>query len=165
VPLGFDAERTVTLSATLSRVRYPTIEHGAVFFEDLLARARTTPGAVSVALSESPPPLASGLRLTNFEVEGRQLVPDTQPTFRIRWVTPHYFETFRIPVVRGRTFQEIDATGEPAVALNESAERALFAGERAVGRRIRIPRGLYQSYSFLRPAGSQSRRPGTPSWE
>jgi predicted permease len=161
VPLGFDAERTVTLSATLSRVRYPTIEHGAVFFEDLLARARTTPGAVSVALSDSPPPpLASGLRLTNFEVEGRQLVPDTQPTFRIRWVTPDYFDTFRIPVVRGRTFQEIDATGEPAVALNESAERALFAGERAVGRRIRIPRALYQSYAILAPGG----KPLPPPW-
>jgi hypothetical protein len=32
VPLGFDAERFVTLTAGLSRVRYPTVEHGVVFF-------------------------------------------------------------------------------------------------------------------------------------
>jgi putative ABC transport system permease protein len=161
VPLGFDAERIVTLSATLSRVRHPTIEHGAVFFEDLLARARTTPGAVSVALSDAPPPpQSSGLRLTSLEVEGRQFVPNPQLTFRARWVTPHYFETFRISVIRGRTFQEIDATGAPAVALNESAERALFAGERALGHRIRMPRGLYETYAFLAPGG----KPVLPPW-
>ena len=140
VPLGFDAESIVTLSATLSRVRYPTSEHGAAFFEELLARARTTPGAVSIALSDSPPPpLSSGTRLTNLEVEGRQYVPNTQGVFRVRWVTPHYFETFRIPVVRGRGFQDVDVTGEPAVALNESAARRLFAGESALGHRMRLP--------------------------
>jgi putative ABC transport system permease protein len=165
VPLGFDAERIVTLSATLSRVRYPTNEHGAVFFEDLLARARATPGALSVALSDSPPPpLSSGLRLTDFEVEGRQIVPNPQLTFRVRWVTPQYFETFRIPLVRGRTFQEIDATGEPAVALNESAERVLFAGERALGRRIRLPRSLYAAYSVAAGPSPTGGKPVPPPW-
>jgi hypothetical protein len=53
-------------------------------------------------------------------------------------VTPQYFETLRIPVVRGRTFQEADLSGEPAVAINESAERVLFRGERALGRRLRF---------------------------
>ena len=67
----------------------------------------------------------------------------------IRQVTPQYFETFRIPVVRGRTFQDADWTGEPAVVLNESAERILFTGERALGRRIqptRPPNGQWSSW-------------------
>ena len=62
--------------------------------------------------------------------------PDRHPE-----VTPQYFETFGIPLVKGRTFQEADWTGEPAVVLNESAERILFAGERALGRRIQ-PAGI-----------------------
>jgi hypothetical protein len=53
-------------------------------------------------------------------------------------VTPQYFETFGIPVVRGRTFQDADLAGEPAVVLNESAARMLFAGERELGRRLRF---------------------------
>jgi hypothetical protein len=53
-------------------------------------------------------------------------------------VTPHFFETLRIPVVRGRTFQEADSTGEGAVVLNESAARMLFAGEPELGRRLRF---------------------------
>jgi len=54
-------------------------------------------------------------------------------------VTPQYFETFRIPVLRGRTFQDADVAGEPVVAINESAERMLFAGDRGLGRRLRFP--------------------------
>lgn len=139
VPLGFDVERVITMTATLSRVRYPTVEHGAVFFEELLARARVMPGAVSVALSDSsPPPRPSGMVLQGWEVEGRPVEPNVPGSpIRVRSVTPGYFETFRIPVVRGRTFQEADWAGEPAVVLSESAERIFFAGESAVGRRLR----------------------------
>ncbi|HET9386143.1 MAG TPA: FtsX-like permease family protein, partial [Gemmatimonadales bacterium] len=139
VPLGFDAERVVTLSADLSQVRYPTVEQGAAFFEELLARARAMPGAVSVAMSNAPPPpLLSSMR-GRVEVEGRPADPNAPPPpIRFRSVTPHYFETFRIPLARGRTFQETDLTGEPAVVLNESAARMLFAGDRELGRRLRF---------------------------
>jgi len=141
VPLGFNAERVITLTASLSRVRYPTAEHGTTFFEELLARARAMPGTVSVALSDTaPPPLATGMVLSGWEVEGRPVDSKSPlPPIHVRSVTPHYFETFEIGVVRGRTFQEADWTGEPAVILNESGERLLFPGERAIGRRVRIP--------------------------
>jgi predicted permease len=140
-PLGFNAERVITLSAALGRVRYPTVEHGNAFFEELLARARAMPGTVSAALSETaPPPLASGMVLQGAEVEGRPIDPGTPiPPIHVRSVTPHYFETFQIPLVRGRTLQEADLSGVPAVVLNESAEQLLFPGERALGRRVRIP--------------------------
>jgi predicted permease len=139
VPLGFDVERVITITAGLSRVRYPTVEHGAVFFEELLARARAMPGAVSVAASDSPPPPRPSVAvLQGWEVEGRPVEPNApRPPIRIRSVTPHYFETFRIPVVRGRTFQEADWAGEPALMLSESAERMLLSGEDAVGQLVR----------------------------
>src|SRR5688572_12517218 len=140
VPLGFNAERVITLNAGLGRVRYPTVEHGAAFFEELLARARVMPGVLSAALSDTAPPPSSGPSVVGWEVEGRPADPKTPLTrMRIRSVTPHYFETLQIPVVRGRTFQEGDWAGEPAVAINESAERLLFRGEPSVGRRIRLP--------------------------
>jgi predicted permease len=139
VPLGFDAERVVTLSAGLSQVRYPTVEHGAVFFDELLTRARAMPGAESVAMSNAPPPPLLSSQRGGVEVEGRPVDSKTpRPPIRFRSVTPHYFETFRIPVVRGRPFQEADLAGEPAVVLNESAARMLFAGERDLGRRLRF---------------------------
>jgi predicted permease len=152
VPLGFDVERVITMNAGLSRVRYPTVEHGAVFFEELLARARAMPGAVSVALSDSsPPPRSSGMVLQGWEVEGRPVEPNVpRPPIRVRSVTPNYFETFRIPTVRGRTFQETDWAGEPAIVISESAERMLLAGHNAVGHRLR-PGALPAIYGGQRP--------------
>ena len=139
VPLGFDAGRVITLTAYLSRARYPTSEQGAAFFQELLARARSTPGAVSAALSDSPPPLRPPGR-GSFDIEGRQAVPGApQPVIGLRSATPQHFETFGIPLIRGRVFQESDSFGEPVIILNESAERLLFAGEAALGRRIRPP--------------------------
>jgi predicted permease len=139
VPLGMDAQRVITLTAYLSRSRYATSEQGGAFFRELLARARSTPGAVSAALSDSPPPLRPPGR-GSFEIEGRQVAPGTpQPVIGLRSATPQHFETFRIPVMRGRAFQESDWFGEPVIMLNESAERLLFAGEPAIGRRIRPP--------------------------
>ena len=139
VPLGFDAEHVVTMTASLSPVRHPSIEHGATFFEALLERARAMPGTVSVALSSGPPPpLLSNMRAP-IEVEGLPVDPKTYRPLRIRSVTPQYFETFRIPIINGRTFQTADVAGEPTVAINKSAEQILFGGERALGRRIRFP--------------------------
>jgi predicted permease len=140
VPLGFNAERVITLNAGLGRVRYPTLEQGAAFLEELLVRARAMPGVVSAAVSDTAPPPSSGPSFVGWEVEGQPVDPKAPPRrMRNRSVTPQYFETFQIPVVRGRTFQEGDWAGEAAVALNESAERLLFRGAPSVGRRIRIP--------------------------
>jgi predicted permease len=138
VPLGFDAGRAITLTTTLGRARYPTAEHSTAYFEELLARARALPGTVSAALSDAEPPPRPGLGRALISVEGQAPAPGVPlPGIGFRQVTPHYFETFRIPLVRGRTFQEGDRKGEPAAVLNESASRALFPGEPGIGRRIR----------------------------
>ena len=103
-----------------------------------IARARATPGAVSGALSNASPPRGVTRITRNIDIDGRTADPDTRHApIRIREVTPRYFDTFRIPLVRGRTFKGADRDGEPAVVLTESAERMLFAGERALDRRIR----------------------------
>ena len=141
VPLGFDAERVITLTANLGAVRYPTTDRGALFLQDLLARARVMPGTVSVAMSNAvPPPLLAGVMVSGLEVEGRPVEPKApRPPVRMRSVTPRYFETFRIPLVAGRTFEEADVAGQPAVALNESAARMLFGRQTAIGGRVRFP--------------------------
>jgi predicted permease len=138
VPLGFDPERVITLTTTLGRNRYPTPEHATTYFEELLARVRTTPQTVSAALSDAEPPPRPALGRAPIGVEGRLVDPGAPlPGIGVRRVTPQYFETFRIPLVRGRTLQEADRHGEPAAVLNESAARVLFPAESPIGRRIR----------------------------
>ena len=58
---------------------------------------------------------------------------------RVREVTPGYFQTFGIPIVRGRAFAEADRTAQPAVILSESAARILFPGQDPIGHTVRLP--------------------------
>jgi putative ABC transport system permease protein len=147
IPLGFDAERVVTLSVALSATRYPTPAHRSAFFEELLARAGAAPGTVAAALgalpfptsSNAPAPLRTALGDGSSEVEDRPLDGEVRhDPIGIREVTPEYFDTLRIRVTNGRAFAAADRDGEPVAVLTESARRILFAGEPALGRRIRF---------------------------
>jgi predicted permease len=139
IPLGFEAERVVTLSVGLSATRYPTPAHRSAFFEELLVRAGATPGTVAAALSNAPGPLGAALGDASSEVEDRPLDGELRhDPIRIREVTPEYFDTLRIRVTNGRAFAVADRDGEPVAVLTESARRILFAGEPALGRRIRF---------------------------
>jgi predicted permease len=139
IPLGFEADQVVTLSVGLSGTRYPTPAHRSAFFEELLTRARATPGTVAAALSDAPAPLGARLGDASSEIEDRPLAGEVQhEPIRIRQVTPEYFDTLRIRVTNGRAFAAGDRDGEPVAVLTESASRILFAGEPALERRIRF---------------------------
>jgi predicted permease len=140
VPLGFDAERVITMSVGLSATRYPTEAHRSAFFAELLARTSQTPGAQSAAVSNAPPPLGATRAGSRIEIEGRPETRERQhDVIRIREVTPMYFDTFRIRSVAGRAAP--DPSGEPAVVLTESAQRILFAVNGGMGQRIRFVPG------------------------
>jgi predicted permease len=138
IPLGFEADRVVTLSVGLSATRYPTPAHRWAFFEELLARAAAMPGTVAAALSTAPP-LGAFMGDASSEVEDRPLDGELRhDPIRVRVVTPEYFDTLRIRVTNGRAFAAADRDGEPVAVLTASARRILFAGEPALGRRIRF---------------------------
>jgi hypothetical protein len=61
------------------------------------------------------------------------------PGSTIRWreVTPGYFQTFGIPLLRGRTFAETDRAEQPAVILSESAAQILFPGQDPIGHTVK----------------------------
>ena len=140
IPLGFEAERVVTLAVGLSATRYPTAAHRSAFLEELLARASATPGTVAAALSDAPAPLGMIMGDGSSEVEGRPDGEAQHAPIRVREVTSEYFDTFRIRITSGRAFAAADRDGEPAAVLTESARRMLFGGEPALGRRIRFVR-------------------------
>jgi len=106
----------------------------------LLERARAIPGVRSAALSTMLPLDGGGLGLGSIKVAGRE-PPGGQDGggWREDWnvVTPGYFATMGIPLVRGRDFAESDRAGAGDVAiLNEAFAKALFPGQDAVGRTL-----------------------------
>jgi putative ABC transport system permease protein len=74
-----------------------------------------------------------------FEIEGR---PHTAPGEATRTsfssITPRYFRTMGIPLIRGRDFTEQDTATNPGVVIiNETFARSRFPGEDPIGRRLR----------------------------
>jgi predicted permease len=136
LPLGFEADHVITMTASVSSARYPTDERIAAFFDELLARVRETPGAISAALSNAPVPRGVSRISANIGIDGRPGDRNARYQFRIRDVTSEYFDTIRIPLVSGRTFTFADRDGEPVAIVSASAARMLLSGGRAEDHRI-----------------------------
>jgi predicted permease len=102
------------------------------FFEDLLARVQRLPGVESAALARVVP-------LTREREGGRVWLPAQQGDDRAidvsrNFVSPDYFRVLRLPLSRGRTFDERDRAGAPAVAIvNETMARRAWPGQDPVG--------------------------------
>jgi putative ABC transport system permease protein len=73
---------------------------------------------------------------TTVEIDGKP-TPDGQPhTVGFRRVSPQYFKTMRIPLLRGRDFDERDSPAAPSVIVSQSFVDRFFPGEDAIGRQI-----------------------------
>ncbi|PYQ76528.1 MAG: permease [Acidobacteria bacterium] len=78
-----------------------------------------------------------------FTIEGKAAPTNgEEPRADIRIATPRYFETMKIPMVKGRSIDERDLPGRPgAMVINETMARRYFPGEDPIGRVVRGPHG------------------------
>jgi predicted permease len=103
-------------------------ERRAALYGDLLERLRTLPGATRVAASRSVPIHTSG----NARLLDLPGPPDRtlERSAFINIVTPGYFDTFGIRLLRGRDFTEHDISTSPRVAIISTALARLYFGDR-----------------------------------
>lgn len=144
---GFDPDHVLAAQIHLPPTKYRTPDDRIRFFDELVARARALPGVKSAGAATSLPMHPVGIDFAlAFTIEGQApgLGPASgeDPQADVRAVTPGYFETMRIPLVRGRLFDERDRQGAPAVmVINETLARRYFAGQEPIGRTIATPHG------------------------
>ena len=135
-PVGFDSGGVLTMQVQATGSRFADDAATRAFFAEAVAAVRGLPG-VSAAGWTSQLPL-SGDEDTygaHFETDP----PGTGHSVYRYAVTPGYLEALRIPLRRGRRFDERDRTGAPRAALlSESFARRRFAGGDPIGRRLRL---------------------------
>ena len=140
VDAGFEPEGIVTFQLELPMVtKYPSQEQREQFFQELRRRLRTLPGVASVANASSVPMGDRGMSST-FWVEGRP-EPDAgdRPVADVRLVSPGYFSTMGIPLLRGRAPQPSDVAGQPRVVIiNRTLADRFFSEEEAVGAPLQV---------------------------
>ena len=143
---GFDPRNVLTLAVSLEDTRYPRPDQRAGFYADLVERVRALPGVISAA-AITPTPLGGADISTRFTVEGQPApAPGQKPRAEYRAVTPGYFETLRIPLKKGRTFEAHDRREAKAVVVvNEALAAQVFPGQDPLGERLRIGIGTDES--------------------
>ncbi len=148
VPLGISTDHVITARFVLGRQGYARPEQQIAFFNQLEQRLADAPGVETVALTDTLPP-AGGMRgrpYSTIDVEGRPRIPEgTGGMVSWRYVTPGYFTAMRIPIVRGRPFNEQDrGPSESSTILTESLARKMFPNQDPIGQRIlKDPQGQW----------------------
>jgi putative ABC transport system permease protein len=128
VSLGFAPENVITMSAPM---RKPRLE----YYEQLLARVQSLPGVEAAGLGSSAPLLGHSSQ-TLMEIEGR--TTNKMVGIGIHSVSPDYFKTLGINLIKGRVFTSQDRIGTPRVAvINQAAAEQIFRGEEPLGKGIK----------------------------
>jgi putative ABC transport system permease protein len=100
-------------------------------------RVQSVPGVQSAAASVLPP--MTYAPETQFEIMGRPTQAADAPSAVYYPVTPSFFQTMRIPMLRGRDFTMHDTAGSPWVTIvNETMARRFWPNEDPIGKHIRI---------------------------
>jgi putative ABC transport system permease protein len=138
---GFDATNVLTMRMSFTGPRFQSASSVDQTIRDGIERLRAVPG-VTMASAACCLPLEGGYGLP-FKIVGRPL---EQGPFHGggAWMTasPGYFEVFKIPVLRGRTFTDRDnAAGPPVVIINESMAKEYWKSGDPLNDNVVIGRG------------------------
>ena len=135
VDLGFDTRDVIAMRTTLPLATYPTGDARLAFFEQLETRLASLPGVTSVGFANSFP--MRGGWSSGFAIEGRPLPAAGYFEADFQAVSPGYFTTLGIPLLRGRPLSPSDRKGAMPVAIvSEAFERQLLGGADAIGTRV-----------------------------
>jgi putative ABC transport system permease protein len=138
VPQGFSADNVLTMQLSLTQSKYPRKADRAGFVNQALERIRALPGVTSAA-AVSRLALTPGRSTRAMDIEGRTPDQGGDPAPDYIVVSPDYFRSMGIPIVRGRAFTEQDDEKAPFVGIvSESAARYFWPGEDAIGKSTQV---------------------------
>jgi len=153
---GFDSHGVLSASFQLP-ARYDSSAKILAFMNELERRARAIPGVTSAALVSNSP--FNGPSYTSdFIAYGR---PEGGYGTEIgnRVITPSYFETMKVPLLRGRNFGPEDREGStPVLIINEALAKSYFKGEDPIGQRLsfdKVPTAKSTWYTIIGVAGTE----------
>ena len=148
-PLGFSSDHVLTATLMLPQDRYRGQDVPRIFDDPLLERVQHLPGVRSAAISTSLPLNSNFSSSGSFEIIGRAKDPKHPMNATVHAVSPSYFATLGIPVLRGRSFTESDGPGTPlGVVVNQEFVKKYFPNEDPIGKQLKIsddakdPRGV-----------------------
>ena len=137
---GFDQTNLLTLRLTLAGPSYDSGYKRFAFWDRVLADLNTRPGIVSASIVNNIP--LSGNNNNSFiNIADKPTPVGQEPLLEIRWASPRYLETLRVPLVRGRMFTQQEwadsgQAGRVAVINENMAKHFWGSADAALGKRF-----------------------------
>jgi putative ABC transport system permease protein len=137
---GFRADRLFTTNFGLVGPAYAQVASVPEFNRQVMDRMRVVPGVDAVGIV-STLPLSGAHDRRAIHIQDRPL-PNaaSAPFLDTYFVSPDYFRAMGIPLERGRSFTEADATSTsaPVAIISQLAARQMWPNEEALGKHIQV---------------------------
>ena len=139
VDLGFSANHLLTFGLVPPKEEPPRSAHIITFYREVLDKIKTVPGVVSVEAATGMPLQGTGFGMP-FSIAGQTVSdPATRPAAGFQMVSPEYYETLGIQMLKGRRFNAQDSATAPRVAVvNESFVHRFMNGADPLTQRILV---------------------------
>jgi putative ABC transport system permease protein len=149
VDLGFDPNHLLTASFDLSETRYNPDQQDR-FVLDLLSRLKNLPG-VSAASGAMPLPLSNDSWGISFNWPDHPVPEENEPRAGVYLASTGLFEAMKIPLLRGRTFDDRDQRNSaPVMIVTDAFAHKFFHDEDPIGRKLTIGAGEGPSRSHYK---------------
>jgi putative ABC transport system permease protein len=139
--LGYEPHGLFSARIELPWKIYSSREKIGTFTKALLDKVSAIPGVQSAGIGSNSP-LMGGWQ-TGFYREGsRPVYQSNMPSADLEVITGDYFQTFKVPLLRGRTFNERDTKDSPRViVIDQAMAEQVFPGEDPIGKRLSVDPG------------------------
>ena len=138
VQLGYEPQHVMSVEIPIGEDAHATWADRARFFTGLREKIAAMPGVLSAGVSANATPPNSGWRLP-VEILGK---PASQAQeAEVEFVGSEYFATLRIPLLKGRSWDQSEIVrGATLVLVNHAFARQYLSGGDALGHAVRVPR-------------------------
>jgi putative ABC transport system permease protein len=135
---GVDTTNVLALDLPMPLTEFTNSTALTNYLKEVTEKVRSVPGVREAAITNKPP--MEGVGGAPFQIEGRDNLPYPQrPLCGFKMVSPKYFDTVGMRLMKGRGLDEGDVAGTvPVTVINETMAKTYFKGEDPIGKRILI---------------------------
>jgi putative ABC transport system permease protein len=139
---GFNPANVLSMDVQLPNLppsRYAKNEEQTAFFQQLVDRIKVLPGVESAGAVVTMP-LTGAFESTDVILPGTESLSDAErPEADYTTVTPEFFATMQIPLLKGRQFTSQDTKERPGVIIvNDAMAQRLWPNENPLGKRLTV---------------------------
>jgi putative ABC transport system permease protein len=138
IPLGFETDHILIADLYLTDAKYSNQAKCQALFDRLLADVTRLPGVISAGLNSALPflPSSPANSMDGFWIAGQPEPEQSQlPAWQVQFVSPDYFRTVGITLLRGRTFTDQDGPNKAKVLIiSQSVADRFFPGQDPIGK-------------------------------